>query len=206
VAKLHFYYSTMNAGKSAMLLQSSYNYNESGMKTLLMFPHKGTRAGQSMIASRIGIEKFAVSFDEYFELFDYIKNETETEAIACVLIDEAQFLTKSQVFQLCAIVDELNIPILAYGLRTDFQGELFPGSKYLLGLADALVEIKAICHCGKKATMNMRIDKNGNPVRLGEQIEIGGNERYVPTCRKHFTLGVSKRQATKSVSVISEYS
>jgi len=195
VAKLHFYYSAMNAGKSTMLLQSSYNYNECGMKTVLLFPETGTRDGKSMIASRIGIKQFAVSFTESFNIFDYINRcqEQDMENISCVLIDEAQFLNKAQVLQLCAVVDELNIPVLAYGLRTDFQGELFEGSKYLLGVADALIEIKTICHCGKKATMNVRIDTAGNPVKIGEQVEIGGNERYVATCRKHFMQGVAKR-------------
>lgn len=206
MAKLHFYYSSMNAGKSTMLLQSSYNYNERGMKTILLFPEKGTRGNKSTIASRIGIKKFAVSFTETFNIFDYVNSyneiEMETETIACILIDEAQFLTKQQVLQLCAIVDKINIPVLAYGLRTDFQGELFEGSRYLLGLADALIEIKGICHCGKKATMNMRIDKKGNPVKVGKQVEIGGNERYVATCRKHFMQGVSKRQTQTAVKAL----
>ncbi len=200
MAKLHFYYSAMNAGKSTVLLQSSYNYNECGMNTVLLFPERMAREEKSAITSRIGIKKFALGFNESFNIFDYVNHCNETEPVACVLIDEAQFMTKAQVLQLCSIVDKLNIPVLAYGLRTDFQGELFEGSKYLLGLADSLIEIKGICHCGKKAIMNMRIDKHGNAVRVGEQLEVGGNERYAPTCRKHFMQGVSKRQAKEKAS------
>ncbi len=187
MAKLYFYYSTMNAGKSTILLQSNYNYHERGMKTVLFTPVIDTRYGMGKIHSRIGLEAEAVSFDTNFNLFDHaaaLKNKISN--LKCVLVDEAQFLNKAQVMQLTKIVDELDIPVLAYGLRTDFLGEPFEGSLYLLALADNLVEIKTICHCGRKATMNMRIDENNKPVRSGAQVEIGGNERYVATCRKHF--------------------
>jgi len=188
VAKLYFYYSAMNAGKSTVLLQSAYNYKERGMDTLLFIPAIAMRE-QKKISSRIGLSAEAVSFDPEFQLFDYTKNiKQKNPKIQCVLIDEAQFLTKDQVLQLTEIADELNMPVLAYGLRSDFLGEPFPGSQYLLVWADNLIEIKTICHCGKKATMNTRIDQKGNPVKKGGQVHIGGNESYVSMCRKHFKL------------------
>src|SRR3990167_1083294 len=168
MAKLYFYYSAMNAGKSTVLLQSDYNYRERGMATLLFTPRVDTRAGTGKISSRIGLYADAIPYDNQFDLYGYTRQQlTENPAIKCVLVDEAQFLTKDQVTQLTDIVDELNLPVLAYGLRTDFIGEPFPGSKYLLALADNLVEIKTICHCGRKATMNMRIDKNGKKLTVG---------------------------------------
>jgi thymidine kinase len=192
MAKLYFYYSAMNAGKSTVLLQSSYNYHERGMKTLLFTPAVDTRAGKGKIASRIGLDSEAVPYDNKFDLFQYVKNEvSQYPEIKCVLVDEAQFMTKQQVMQLTEIVDEIDIPVLAYGLRTDFIGEPFPGSMYLLGLADNLVEIKTICHCGRKATMNMRIDSEGNKITKGEQVQIGGNECYMSVCRKHYKSGDS---------------
>ena len=189
MAKLYFYYSAMNAGKSTVLLQSSYNYQEKGMDTLLFTPAIDKRFGSDIISSRIGLSKTAVSFDDQFNLFDYTEKQlVNNPKITCVLLDEAQFLTKQQVMQLTAIVDKLNIPVLAYGLRSDFRGEPFEGSQYLLIWADNLIEIKTICHCGKKAIMNARIDATGNRIKTGEQIQIGGNEHYVSLCRKHFML------------------
>lgn len=190
MAKLHFYYSAMNAGKSTTLLQSSYNYKERGMDTILFTPELDDRFGRGKIASRIGLEANAVAFNEEFDLYDYCEKALkENNNIKCVLVDEAQFLNKTQVEQVCKIADELNIPVLAYGLRSDFSGEAFPGSLYLLLWADLIIELKTICHCGRKATMNLRVDDNGQAIRDGEQFVIGGNERYVATCRKHFKLG-----------------
>ncbi len=177
----------MNAGKSTILLQSAYNYQERGIDTLLFIPAVDRRYGQGKIHSRIGLTADAVSFDEQFDLFTYAQNEQlKNSKLGCVLIDEAQFLTKNQVAMLTDIVDKLNLPVLAYGIRSDFLGEPFSGSLYLLVWADNLVEIKTICHCGRKATMNARIDAQGCRVTAGEQIQIGGNEKYVAMCRKHF--------------------
>ena len=190
MAKLHFYYSAMNAGKSTTLLQSSYNYHERGMNTLLFAPAIDTRFGLGKVSSRIGLEQEAFSFDEDFDFYDSIRVAIDNNPnIKCVLIDEAQFLKQAQVMQLCRICDELNVPVLAYGLRSDFRAEPFEGSKYLMALADQIIELKTICHCGKKAIMNMRVDEFGRAVREGAQIEIGGNERYTAACRKHFRLG-----------------
>jgi thymidine kinase len=186
MAKLYFYYSSMNAGKSTALLQSSYNYRERGMHTLVLAPLVDDRYGAGKVKSRIGIESEATSFGTDDNLFEIVREHVADEPLHCVLIDEAQFLTRDQVFQLGEITDELNIPVLAYGLRTDFQGEPFVGSKYLLAWSDNLNEIKAICHCGRKATMVVRLDEKGAAITEGSQIEIGGNERYVSMCRKHF--------------------
>lgn len=186
MASLFYYYSSMNAGKSTTLLQASHNYRERGMNTLLLTPELDDRSGSKKIVSRIGIEAKATSFSSDNDLHYLTQKELENSPLHCVLVDEAQFLSREQVLQLCKIVDELNIPVLAYGIRTDFQGELFEGSKCLLGWADNLVEIKTICHCGRKATMVVRLDSEGNAITEGEQIEIGGNERYLPLCRKHF--------------------
>lgn len=192
MAKLHFYYSAMNAGKSTTLLQSSYNYNERGMDTLLLVPQIDNRYGECKVTSRIGLDALAHAFDNNFDLYSFVKDSvTKNSNIKCILVDEAQFLNKEQVKQLAEITDDFNIPVLAYGLRTDFQGELFEGSKYLLGLADQLIELKTICHCGRKATMNMRIDAKGKKVVEGAQVEIGGNDRYIAVCRKHFREGNS---------------
>ncbi len=194
LAKLHFYYSAMNAGKSTTLLQSSYNYQERGMDTLLFIPRICAR-DITKITSRIGLEAHAIPIDPDFNLYQYTADALKKNPnIKCVLLDEAQFLNKAQVEQLGEITIDLNLPVLAYGIRTDFRGEPFPGSLYLLAWADMLTEIKTICHCGKKATMNLRIDDNGNPVREGQQIEIGGNERYVATCREHFKIGETVRK------------
>ena len=186
MAKLYFYYSSMNAGKSTALLQSSYNYRERGMNTLVLAPEFDDRFGVGKVTSRIGIEAEATAFRPADDLLKVVEDCCKDEALHCVLIDEAQFLTKEQVFQLGEVTDKLNIPVLAYGLRTDFQGEPFEGSKYLLAWSDNLKELKAICHCGAKATMVVRFDESGNTIREGSQIEIGGNDRYVSMCRKHF--------------------
>ncbi len=187
MAKLYFYYSAMNAGKSTVLLQSSYNYQERGMDTLLFSSVVDTRYGTGKISSRIGVSSQAVPFDSNFNLFEYAEKHAQKHPkLKCVLVDEAQFLNKKQVMQLTEIVDKLNLPVLTYGLRSDFQGEPFEGSMYLLVWADNITEIKTICHCGRKATMNMRIDSEGRPIKVGDQIQVGGNERYVSTCRKHF--------------------
>ena len=193
MAKLYFYYSAMNAGKSTTLLQSNYNYCERGMHTLLLTPKLDDRYGVGKISSRIGLQSEAFSYQTTDNLFDYVRSQIKKTSLkySCILLDESQFLTKHQVIQLTKICDELSIPVLAYGIRSDYLGELFEGSKYLLGLADELVEIKTVCHCGSKATMNMRIDANGHAVRHGEQVHIGGNESYVATCRRHFYLGAS---------------
>lgn len=186
MAKLYFYYSSMNAGKTTSLLQSSYNYRERGMNTLLLAPHFDDRYGVGRIKSRIGLDAGATTFTDVDNLFDIVAACCSEDPLHCVLIDEAQFMTRQQVFQLGQVTDELEIPVLAYGIRTDFQGEPFEGSKYLLAWADNLIELKAICHCGRKATMVVRLDENGNAVTEGSQVEIGGNDRYVSMCRKHF--------------------
>lgn len=191
MAKLYFYYSAMNAGKSTVLLQSAYNYNEKGMETLLFTPVIDQRYGKGKIASRIGLDAEAVSFGVDYDLYSHTAEYYQSHPkLTCVLVDEAQFLTKAQVVQVTDIVDKLNLPVLTYGLRSDFRGEPFEGSKYLLVLADNLIEIKTICYCGKKAIMNVRVDAQGKAVSKGEQIEIGGNDRYVSMCRKHFKEAV----------------
>ncbi|HLD95210.1 MAG TPA: thymidine kinase [Alphaproteobacteria bacterium] len=187
MAKLYFYYSAMNAGKTTTLLQSSYNYKERGMETILFIPKVDQRYGLGNITSRIGLSQKACAFGKEFLFSPYIKELKEkTPNLACVLIDEAQFLTKDQVIELTHITTELNIPVLTYGLRTDFMGETFEGSHYLLAWAQELIEIKTICHCGRKATMNARVDENGKMIKSGAQVEIGGNERYISLCMKHF--------------------
>jgi len=191
MAKLYFYYSAMNAGKSTVLLQSSHNYHERGMRTLLLTPEIDERGGRNTIDSRIGLSKKATPFSTNEDLFLAVQSAHQSATLACVLIDEAQFLSPSQVEQLAAVADALGIPVLCYGLRTDFQGNLFPGSGALLGWADNLIEIKTICHCGRKATMNLRTDADGHPIREGAQVEIGGNERYLAVCRKHFTQAMT---------------
>ena len=186
MAKLYFYYSSMNAGKSTALLQASYNYRERGMNTLVLAPTLDDRYGTGLVTSRIGLQSEAVSILPDEDLFARVSLLIVEKPLHCVLIDEAQFLSKKQVLQLGRISDHLDIPVLAYGLRTDFQGEPFEGSKYLLAIADNLKEIKAICHCGSKATMVIRQDPDGNVITSGKSVEIGGNDRYVSMCRKHF--------------------
>jgi thymidine kinase len=187
VKKLFFYYSAMNAGKSTTLLQSSHNYKEKGMETLLFAPAIDTRFGKPMIYSRIGLKVEAVPFDEAFDFFAYVQEQQKRLCrLACVLIDEAHFLKRAQVAELTDITTELDIPVLTYGLRSDFLGNPFEGSTYLLVWAQEIVELKTICFCGKKATMNMRIDSEGRPVTEGNQIQVGGNESYQSTCLTHF--------------------
>ena len=186
MAKLYFYYSSMNAGKSTALLQSSYNYRERGMHTLILAPDLDDRYGLGKVTSRIGLEAAATTFKSDEDLYKLICGKMEEEPLHCVLVDEAQFLSKEQVFQLGEVTDELNIAVLAYGIRTDFQGEPFPGSQYLLAWADNLKELKAICFCGNKATMVIRLNEEGNAITQGSQVEIGGNDLYVSMCRKHF--------------------
>lgn len=183
MAQLYFYYGAMNAGKSTTLLQASFNYRERGMATMLWTAAVDDRAGQGRIGSRIGLEAQAHLFDPGTDLFEAVR----AAPTDCVLLDEAQFLTARQVDQLGAVVDRLGTPVLAYGLRTDFRGQLFPGSERLLAIADKLVELKAVCACGRKATMNLRVDSSGKAVREGAQTEIGGNDRYVAVCRRHFS-------------------
>ena len=186
MAKLYFYYSAMNAGKSTVLLQSSYNYQERGMRTLVFVPAIDTRAGLGRVRSRIGLESPAEVLTPTDNILSRVRHEHATAPVACVLVDEAQFLTRAQVEQLTDVADTLDIPVLCYGLRTDFQAQLFPGSGALLALADDLTELKTICHCGRKATMNVRLGADGKAVREGAQIEIGGTDRYVAMCRRHF--------------------
>jgi thymidine kinase len=186
MAKLYFNYSAMNAGKTTVLLQSAHNYRERGMNPLLFTPKLDDRFSVGVIQSRIGLKAPALVFDADSDLFETTSAELERRNIHCVLVDESQFLTRDQVYQLSEVVDELNIPVLCFGLRTDFQGELFEGSKYLLAWADELQELKTICHTGRKATMVVRVDENGYAVQEGSQIEIGGNDRYVSVSRKEF--------------------
>jgi len=186
MAKLYFYYAAMNAGKSTTLLQADYNYRERGMETMLWTARLDDRAGARVIESRIALSAPAHSYDENVDLFGEITDELKRRKLDCILVDEAQFLSQRHVLQLCEVADRLGIPVLCYGLRTDFQGKLFPGSAALLALADSLVELKAVCECGRKATMNLRLDDQGHAVAAGAQTEIGGNDRYVALCRKHF--------------------
>ena len=187
MAKLYFYYSAMNAGKTTTLLQSAHNYHERGMRTLILTPRLDDRHGEGMVASRIGLKARGVVFGAGDDLLALARADIAARGpLHCVLVDEAQFLAKSQVWQLTEIVDRLDIPVLAYGLRTDFRGELFEGSQYLLAWADNLVEIKTICHTGRKATMVVRVDEHGRAVSDGPQVEIGGNDRYVSVSRGEF--------------------
>ena len=189
MAKLYFYYASMNAGKSTTLLQADFNYRERGMATMLWTAALDGRSDDKAIESRIGLGADAHRFDASTDLWAQV---TAALPLACVLVDEAQFLSKEQVWQLARLADEARIPVICYGLRTDFQGELFPGSATLLGIADALVELKGVCHCGRKATMNLRVDASGAAVKQGAQTEIGGNDRYMALCRKHFSEALSQ--------------
>ena len=186
MAKLYFQYSTMNAGKSTVLLQASHNYRERGMETYLLTARFDDRAGKGRIASRIGIGEDADTFDVDTDMFAKIETRLRAGDVACVFIDEAQFLTKDQVWQLARAVDDLRVPIMCYGLRVDFRGELFPGSAALLALADEMREVRTICHCGKKATMVVRRGADGKAMTDGDQVQIGGNETYVSLCRRHW--------------------
>ncbi|MBT1450621.1 thymidine kinase [Glaciecola sp. XM2] len=186
MAQLYFYYSAMNAGKSTSLLQSAYNYKERGMNVALYTVAFDDRFGEGKIASRIGLSSPAHLFGQHTNMFEEIKALHESSALGCVFIDEAQFLNKAQVQQCLKIVDELDVPVLAYGLRTDFQGETFEGSLHLLAWADKLSELKTVCHCGRKANFVARLNAHGEVIKDGDQIEIGGNDKYVSLCRKHF--------------------
>ena len=195
MAKLYFYYSAMNAGKTTTLLQSAYNYRERRMNTMVLKPSIDNRHTAAVVRSRIGLEANAVCFQKDDDLLELTEERHQKTPLSCLLLDEAQFLTKSQVFALGEVVDKLRIPVLAYGLRTDFKGELFEGSLHLLAWADELLEIKTVCHCGKKANMVLRLDENGTPLKSGEQIQIGGNDSYVSVCRKHFKSAESTNQS-----------
>jgi thymidine kinase len=186
MAKLYFYYASMNAGKSTTLLQADFNYRERGMATMVWTAELDTRSA-GLVQSRIGLEAGANLYSPETDLQAEVGAQHAETPLDCVLVDEAQFLTERQVWQLAALADAKGIPVLCYGLRTDFQGALFPGSAALLGIADALVELKAVCHCGRKATMNLRVGEDGAAVKEGAQTEIGGNDRYVALCRKHFS-------------------
>jgi len=195
MAKLYFNYSTMNAGKSTLLLQASHNYRENNMDTYLLTARLDDRAGTGRIASRIGIGAEADMFLPTDDLFEMVSARVEQGKIACVFVDEAQFLSSDQVWQLARAVDDLKLPVLCYGLRVDFQGQLFPGSAALLALADEMREVRTICRCGRKATMVIRQDENGNAITQGEQVQIGGNETYVSLCRRHWRESVGDLSA-----------
>jgi len=203
MAKLYFYYSAMNAGKTTTLLQSAHNYHERGMRTLILTPALDNRYGEGVVASRIGLKAVGRRFSSEEDLLAVTQADiAERGALHCVLVDEAQFLNRTQVWQLSDVVDRLGIPVLAYGLRTDFRGELFEGSKYLLAWADNLDEIKTICHTGRKATMVVRVDEQGHAVTQGPQVEIGGNDRYVSVSRAEFkkiTAGDGRIELQQSV-------
>lgn len=192
MAQLYFYYSAMNAGKSTALLQSSYNYQERGMRTLVYTAEIDNRFGIGKVSSRIGLASPARLYHQTSDLYTEIKAENLSSPLHCVLVDESQFLTRDQVYALSDVVDELSIPVLCYGLRTDFRGELFSGSHYLLAISDKLVELKTICFCGRKAGMVLRLDSEGRPDNEGQQVVIGGNERYVSVCRKHYKEALVK--------------
>ncbi len=199
MAKLYFYYSAMNAGKSTTLLQSSYNYHERGMRTLILVPDIDTREDQETVTSRIGLSAEATTFHLADNVYKMVEQQHQHQPLDCVLVDEAQFLTREQVWQISDVSDQLDIPVLTYGLRTDFQGKLFEGSEQLLAWADNLVEIKTICHCGRKATMVLRIGEDGQVIKQGAQVKIGGNELYVSVCRKHFKTGMAERRTDELV-------
>ena len=190
MAKLHFHYSTMNAGKSTLLLQAAYNYKEMGMETLLLTADFDDRTENGKITSRIGISEQAELYSQGSDLLSLIEKKTKEKALACVLVDEAQWLSPSQVWQLAQVVDDLRIPVICYGLRVDFMGELFPGSAKLLAIADEMREVRTICHCGSKATMVVRKDSDGKVQTSGDQVQVGGNEMYFSLCRLHWRQAV----------------
>lgn len=192
MAQLYFYYSAMNAGKSTTLLQSAFNYQERGMNPIVFTAALDNRYGVGKVTSRIGLQSDAHLFDTKTDLHTMMKQFSEEAKYHCVLVDESQFLTKEQVYQLTEVVDKLRIPVLCYGLRTDFLGELFEGSRHLLAWADKLVELKTICHCGRKANMVIRTDEHGNPIAEGDQVAIGGNDKYVSVCRIHYKEALNK--------------
>ena len=190
MAKLYFNYSTMNAGKSTLLLQAAHNYEERGMSVYRMIASFDDRAGKGQIGSRIGFAREADTFDTSDDLFERIERVMQAGPLACIFVDEAQFLTDAQVWQLARVADDLGVPVMAYGLRVDFRGKLFPGSAALLALADSLREVRTICHCGRKATMVVRQDDQGTVLTEGAQVQVGGNETYVSLCRKHWRAAV----------------
>ena len=192
MAKLYFYYASMNAGKSTTLLQADFNYRERGMATMLFTAALDERAGRGVIASRLGVSAAATPFDAATDLATCVLDRVAHEPLACVLVDEAQFLSPAQVDQLARLADAHGLPVLCYGLRTDFRGDLFPGSARLLAIADTLVELKSVCTCGRKATMNLRVDDEGRAIGEGQQTDIGGNERYVALCRRHFVAALER--------------
>lgn len=194
MAKLYFYYASMNAGKSTTLLQADFNYRERGMGTLLYTAALDDRIGAGTIGSRIGLEIDARTYEAASDLRAEVEDELKRRRVDCILVDEAQFLSRDQVWQLASVADDLDVPVLAYGLRTDFQGNLFEGSGALLAIADSLVELKAICECGRKATMNLRVDAQGHAVKAGAQTEIGGNDRYIALCRRHFVARIREAE------------
>jgi len=191
MAKLYFHYSTMNAGKSAILLQASHNYVERGMQTYLLTAQFDTRAGQGRIASRIGLVQEADTYSQSSDLFNVIERRLAKGPCACVFVDEAHFLSEAHVWQLARAVDDLGVPVMCYGLRVDFRGKLFPGSATLLALADEMREVRTICHCGRKATMVVRLDSAGKVLLDGDQVQVGGNESYVSLCRRHWREAVA---------------
>jgi len=193
MAKLYFHYSTMNAGKSTVLLQAAHNYVERGMRPYLLTAQLDDRAGEARIASRIGIGQKADTFAPEENLFAKIETRLTQGPCACIFVDEAQFLSPDQVWQLARVVDDLNVPVMCFGLRVDFLGELFPGSATLLALSDEMREVRTICHCGKKATMVVRMDADGKPQRDGAQVQIGGNETYLSLCRRHWREAVGDK-------------
>ena len=195
MAKLYFYYAAMNAGKSTTLIQADFNYRERGMETTLWTAAHDDRSGAATIASRVALSAPALTYSADIDLFAATVDALKRRKLDCVLVDEAQFLTRDHVLQLCRVSDDLGIPVLCYGLRTDFLGELFEGSAALLALADSLIELKAVCECGRKATMNLRVDAEGHAVAAGAQTEIGGNDRYVALCRKHFFERLKESEA-----------
>jgi thymidine kinase len=195
MAKLYFHYSTMNAGKSTLLLQAAYNYRERGMVPWLLTARLDTRAGTGRIASRIGIAEPADTFTPDDDMFALVQARLDSGPVDCAFVDEAQFLTRAQVWQLARAVDDLGLPVMCYGLRVDFRGELFPGSAALLALADEMREVRTICHCGKKATMVVRMGPDGQPLKEGAQVLVGGNETYVSLCRRHWREAMGDRSA-----------
>ncbi|ALU45487.1 MULTISPECIES: thymidine kinase [Pseudoalteromonas] len=192
MAQLYFYYSAMNAGKSTTLLQSAFNYRERGMNPFILTAALDDRAGVGKVASRIGLEADAHTYEPATDLLHLINQSHDKQALDCILVDESQFLNKQQVSQLTDVVDLLGIPVLCYGLRTDFRGELFEGAQYLLAWADKLIELKTVCHCGRKANHVLRLDAAGNAIADGAQVEIGGNDRYVSVCRKHYKAELNR--------------
>lgn len=192
MAQMYFYYSAMNAGKSTTLLQSSFNYQERGMNPVVYTAAIDDRYGIGKVASRIGLQSDAYLFRDDTNLYQDIDTLHLKEKVDCILIDECQFLSKQQVYQLTEVVDKLDIPVLCYGLRTDFMGELFEGSQYLLAWADKLIELKTVCHCGRKANMVIRTDEHGTPIKEGDQVAIGGNDKYVSVCRYHYKTALDK--------------